>query len=122
MKPEDMVKELWSLGNTIAGFSVAQSLAFAVALGSNLAGLQSQSLRVKTVLAIICSAFGAAYSFGVWRCLRLALSLPLSIDEACKAVWFQVTYGRIICIWLFTIISVFGLFAPEIFRKQKPTP
>ena len=108
-----MINELWSLANIIAGFSVAQSLAFAIALGKDLATLQSKTVCVKVVLTVFCVVFGAAYSLAVIQCYDLAMS----IDEAHKAVWLQVTYGRIICIWLFTTVPIFGLFAPNIFGK-----
>jgi hypothetical protein len=113
MKTEDILKELWSLANIVTGFSVAQSLAFAVALGKDLAGLQSQIMCVKVVLTIFCIVFGCAYSFAVWRCHRLAMS----VDNVHSNVWLQVTRGRIFCIWLFGIVPVFGLFAPNIFSK-----
>ena len=48
-----MIKELWSLANIVAGFSVAQSVAFAIALGKDLGKLQSQKVLVKIVLTIL---------------------------------------------------------------------
>jgi hypothetical protein len=111
MDPKEMIKELWSLANIIAGFSVAQSLAFAIALGKDLGELQSQKVLVKIVLTIVCIVFGAAYSFAVFRCYHLAMS----VDRAHETVWRHVTHGRVICIWLFTTVPVFGLFARDIF-------
>jgi hypothetical protein len=113
MEGKDMVMELWSLANIITGFSIAQSLAFAFALGRDLAKLQSQTTIVKIVLTVSCVVFGIIYSFAVFRCHRLATS----VDTAHEAIWLEVTYGRVICIWLFTTVPVFGLFARNIFGK-----
>lgn len=114
MKPEDIVKELWSLANIITGFSIAQSLAFAVALGKNLAELQDQILGVKIVLTIFILIFGAVYTFGVLRCHRLAMSG----EKTFLQVWREVTYGRIFAIWLFSLLPIFGLFVKNIFGDQ----
>ena len=114
MKTEDMIKELWSLANAITGFSVVQSLAFGLALGKDLAHLQSQCTRVKRILTELCILFAAAYSYGVWECSTLVMSLK-NIHEV---LWLEVTCGRTICIWLFTAIPVFGLFAPKILGKE----
>ena len=113
MDSKDMIKELWSLANIIAGFSVAQSLAFAIALGRDLGELQSQKMLVKIVLTSFCIMFGAVYSLAVFRCYHLAMSL----GRAQETVWCQVTWGRVICIWLFTTLPIFGLFARNIFGK-----
>jgi hypothetical protein len=51
MNTSEMSKELWSTANIIAGFAIAQNLAFAFALGKDLAGLQSQ---VQIVLSLFC--------------------------------------------------------------------
>ena len=82
MENTDMAKELWSLGNVIAGFSVAQSLVFAFALGKDLAGLQSHTRIVKIVLTVFCVAFGIIYSFAVFRCYGLAML----VDRAHEAI------------------------------------
>lgn len=113
MESKELVKELWSLANIIAGFSVAQSVAFAIALGNGLRDLQCQSPHTKITLTIVCIVFGAAYSFAVFRCFHLAMS----VDRGHETVWRQVTYGRVICIWLFTTVPIFGLFARNIFGK-----
>ena len=112
MNNQDMIKELWGLANIIAGFSVAQSLAFAIALGKDLAGLQSQAVTVKIVLTVFCLVFDV-HTFAVFRCFHLAMS----VERVHEAVWLQVTYGRLICIWLFTTVPIFGLFARNIFGK-----
>jgi len=116
MSESDWVKELWSLGNIITGFSVVQSLGFAVALGKDLAELQTQTKPFKTVLAIIALSFGALYSYGVYRCFFLALGIDGSLGDMRK----EVMHGQMACIWLFTLIAIFGLFAPDIFKKHVP--
>ena len=108
-----MIKELWSLANIIAGFSVAQSVAFAIALGKDLGKLQSQKMLVKIVLTIFGIVFGTVYSLAVFRCYDLAMS----VDRTQETVWRQVTCGRVICIWLFTAVPIFGLFARNIFGE-----
>lgn len=113
MEPKDMIKELWSLANIIAGFSVAQSVAFAIALGKDLGKLQSQKVLVKIGLTIVCIVFGTVYSVAVFRCCDLAMS----VDRVQEIVWRQVTCGRVICIWVFTTVPIFGLFARNIFGK-----
>jgi hypothetical protein len=114
MQDDEMIKELWSLANIIAGFSIAQSLAFAFVLGRDLVGLQSQTMRVKVVLTIFCVVFAALYSFGVFWCYHLAMS----VVQAHDLIWFQVTCGRVAGIWLFGAVPVFGLFAPNIFGQH----
>jgi hypothetical protein len=120
MTSEEIQKELWSLANIITGFSVAQSLAFAVALGKDLASLQTQTQPVKITLGIFCLLFGVAYSLGVQRCHQLA-KLVKPFEQSHEVVWRQVTWGRMACIWLFTIVAVFGLFAPNFFSGQTST-
>lgn len=112
MKSEDVMKELWSLANVIAGFSVAQNMAFAFALSKDMADLQSQIMIVKIVLTIFSAVFSAIYTFGIWRCHALAMRL----DKTHATVWRQVTQGRVFCIWLFMTIPIFGLYAPDIFN------
>lgn len=112
MEPKDMVKELWSLANIVTGFSVAQSIAFSFALSKkDLIDLQIETIKVKIVLTIIIIIFAAIYSYGVFRCYQLAMS----IDRTSDRIWLQVTYGRLASIWLFTLVPVFGLFAKNIF-------
>jgi uncharacterized membrane protein len=114
MKSDDLVKELWSLANIIAGFSIAQSLAFAIALGKDLKELQNQELRVKIVIGAFCVAFGFIYSYGVWRCYEAAIS----VSDAYETIWREAMWGRIFAMFLMTGISLFGLFAPNIFKKE----
>jgi hypothetical protein len=112
VKSEDISKELWSLANIITGFSVVQSVAIAIAFGKDLAGLQKEEEVVKVALAVIAVVFAGVYCFAVRRCWALARS----IDSEHEIIWRQVTRGRELCIWLFTGVLIFGLFAPEIFH------
>jgi hypothetical protein len=57
------------------------------------------------------------YSCGIFYCYDLARQL----NADCQDVWLQVTWGRIGCVALFTIVQGFGLFAPNIFAKYKVT-
>jgi hypothetical protein len=112
MKPDDISTELWSLANIITGFSIAQSIAVAIALGKDLAGLQRQTSVVKWAVALVTVCFAGLYCFAVHKCWTLA---RLS-DSGVEAVWKQVTYGREIAICVFTLVFIFGLFAPELFQ------
>jgi hypothetical protein len=114
MEHAEMVKSIWSLANIITGFAVAQGLAFAFALGKDLAHLQRESLRVKFSITALSVFFALAYSLAVHRCQDLAVPF----DESHEAIWKQVTNGRIACIWLFTGVGVFGLFALEILERK----
>jgi hypothetical protein len=116
MKSEDMSKELWSLANLITGFSVAQSVAVAVALGKDLFDLQHQHIPVKTTVSAIAFFVAAGYCAAVYRCRVLARS----VDQEHEDIWREVTWWRMACICLFTSILIFGLFAPEIFPKEVP--
>ncbi len=113
MDNKDISKELWSLANIITGFSVVQSLGFAIAMGKDLAVLQGKPADVKIVLSICCVVYSVMYSVGVFRCYRLAMS----VDTSHNSVWSQVTRGRIACIWIFAAVPIFGLFAPNLLGK-----
>jgi hypothetical protein len=114
MTNEEMIRELWSLANIIAGFSIAQSVGFAFALGKDFISLQSERLSVKLTLAAICVLFAALYSLGVYWCYASAMALA----ETHTSLWCQVTIGRIACIWIFCPTPIFALFAPNIFRTK----
>jgi hypothetical protein len=107
MDGTDLVKELWSIANIITGFSAVQSLGFALAVCKDLGGLQRQPAPVKGLLIILCVIFAGFFSWGVFRCYDLAMR----VDGAYDPIWLQVTYGRVICILLFTAFPVFALFA-----------
>jgi len=77
---------------------------------------QHQHISVKIVVGLIAFAVAAGYGAAVERCRILASS----IDREHEHIWRHVTLWRKGCIWLFTIILLFGLFAPEIFPKAKP--
>lgn len=113
----DAAVELWKLANIVTGFAVAQALAFSFALGKDLGRLQSASPRVKLVLVAISVLFAGFYSVAVHKCWDLAE--PGSIGTA---VWRETTYGRHAAIWLFTGLSVFGLYAPSFFGKIGSRP
>lgn len=106
----DPSAELWKLANIVTGFAVAQGMAFAVALGTDLGSLQSLTISKKLGVTLVAIVFATAYSIAVHRCWKLAPSEPL-MDRA----WRETTYGRHTAIWLFTALGVFGLFAPNIF-------
>ena len=111
MSRDDVGKELWTLANVITGFSIAQSLAISVALGTTLQDqLQLAPIKVKGTIAIIAVLYGTLYCVAVYRCLAMARKVPLELD----AVWRETTIGRVIAIYLFTLIFVFGLFAPDL--------
>ena len=112
MKSDDISKELWSLANIITGFSVAQSIAVTIALGKDLAGFQHQPVVVRLAVSGMAVVFAGVYCFAVRRCWVLARS----VDSEHDVIWRQVTRGREFCIWLFTGVLIFGLFAPEIFH------
>jgi hypothetical protein len=112
VKSEDISKELWSLANIITGFSVVQSVGIAIAFGKDLAGLQGGKLVVKFAVALVAVVFAGVYCFAVRKCWVLSRS----VDSEHETIWRQVTRGRELCIWLFTGVLIFGLFAPEIFR------
>src|SRR5262245_21054931 len=106
MKPEDMSKELWSLANLITGFSVAQSIAVAVALGKDLMDLQQQHIPVRVTISVIAMIVATGYSAAVYHCRILAGSFDTQHEE----IWRQVTWWRVACIYLFTSVLVFALF------------
>lgn len=106
--------ELWKLANAVTGFAVVQALAFAYALGKDLCGLQSAPRRVKVVLCVAIVGASLLYCCAVYRCWGLADSLR-SND-----VWRQVTYGRLVAIGMFAVVSIFGLFAKDIFKSSPP--
>lgn len=117
MKPDEMIKELWSIANIITGFAVAQSLAFALALGKDLEKLERQTSAFKISISCIASTFAALYCLAVWQCWTLASSLDSQLEH--DDIWHQVTIGRTVCILLFTAVPVFGLFARNIFKRKK---
>lgn len=60
--------------------------------------------------------------------MRLPLhnAVELDLDEGTvhtqhEEIWRQVTWWRVACIYLFTSVLVFGLFAPELFSKPNQT-
>ena len=113
----DSNAELWKLANIVTGFAVAQGIAFALALGGALRRLQSAPLRVRLALTIVSIVFASAYSLAVQSCLSLA-----NPAEDLAVVWRKVTYGRHAAIWLFTVLGVFGLFAPNLLGWSPLSP
>lgn len=105
----NMPAELWKLANIVTGFAVAQGIAFCYALAKDFAMMQSLSLPVKSVIALISFVFAGVYSFAVYNCWTL-----VDRDKR-EGIWRQVTYGRWVAIWLFTLLAVFGLFAANLF-------
>jgi hypothetical protein len=118
MKSEDMSKELWKLANLMTGFSVAQSIAVAIALGKDLTDLQHQSGAFKLTITIIAIIVASGYCAAVYHCKTLATS----IEKVHENIWRHTTWWRIACIYSFTTIFIFGLFAADIFREPKLTP
>jgi len=115
MKSEDMSKEMWSLANIITGFSVAQPLAVAIAMGNELKKFQHMPTDKKTIIVVIAVVFAAIYCFAVHRCRVLAKTVEKERDP----VWREVNIGRMICIGLFTGVFIFALYAPELFPEDK---
>jgi hypothetical protein len=111
MNEPEMIKELWKIANIITGFSIVQSLGFAIALGKDLESLEEQSICFKIVISILFMFSAVLYSVGVTKCYRLAMA----IQAPCGDTWFQVTYCRIVCIWIYTTVPIFGLFVRNIF-------
>ena len=116
METHDLAKELWGLANIVTGFSVAQSVGIAIALGKDLAGLQKQTVAVKTTVSGFAIIFAGGYCFAVWRCWSLVE--PIETNAAHRIIWEEATYGRMACIGLFTLVLIFGLFAPNIFKNN----
>jgi len=110
----DMSKNLWDLANIITGFAVVQPLAVAVALGKDLAGFQHQPPNVKYPIGCIALLFGFGYCVAVHRCCKLGGAL----DVKNAVIWSETAHWRIACILLFTLVFVFGLFAPDILASK----
>ena len=104
-----MEKELWTLANTIAGFSVLQSLTVSIALGnSSLRGVVKEFSNCSLLLIIfVAIAYGGLYCFAVHRCRVLAREGG-TVNEK---VWAETTFGRIGAIYSAIGIFVFGLVA-----------
>ncbi len=79
----------------------------------NFAGIHDQTIFVKSLLAILAIMSAAVYSYGVVSCYRWAMF----IDKTRQVLWRQATYGRVIIIWLFTLVPVVGLYAQNLFGK-----
>ncbi len=116
----NFAKELWSLANIVTGFSIAQSIGVAIALGKDLEKIQKQTVVVKGFISFLAFACGVGYSYAVWRCWDLAklvdTKIPTNLNYS--TIWREVTYGRIIGILLFTVVLIFGIYAPNIFKSK----
>ena len=101
------------MANKITAFAVVKNCGLGVALGVNLANIHDQTIFVKSLLAIVAIMTAAVYSYGVMSCYRWAMS----IDKTRQVLWRQATYGRVIIIWLFTLVPVVGLYAQNLLGK-----
>ncbi|MGB7950602.1 MAG: response regulator [Candidatus Binatia bacterium] len=108
-----LFKQLGTLANKIAAFAIIKSCGVGLALGVNLANIHDQTIFVRSLLAIVAIMAATIYSYGVVSCYRWAMS----IDTTRQVLWRQATYGRVIIIWLFTLIPVIGLYARNLFGK-----
>jgi len=111
--PDFLSKESWSMANKITAFAIAKNCGLGVALGLNFANVHDQTIFVRSLLAIVAVMAAMVYSYGVVSCYRWAMS----IDKTRQAVWRQATCGRVIIIWLFTLVPVIGLYAGNLFGK-----
>jgi CheY-like chemotaxis protein len=111
--PDFLSKESWSMANKITAFAIAKNCGLGVALGLNFASIHDQTIFIKSVLAIVAIMSAAIYSFGVVSCYRWAMT----IDKTRQVLWRQATYGRVIIIWLFTLVPVVGLYGRYVFGK-----
>jgi CheY-like chemotaxis protein len=111
--PDFLSKESWDMANKIAAFAIIKSCGVGLALGVNLANIHDQTIFVRSLLAIVAIMAATIYSYGVVSCYRRAMS----IDTTRQVLWRQATYGRVIIIWLFTLIPVIGLYARNLFGK-----
>ena len=101
MTPEKMAECLWSLANGITAFAALQALIFLYALDRpDFLKALSSWISTSLILALIVG-FTVAYSFGVCRCRDLALKYVGSY----QAIWDQVTWGRLGCIWTFGVLA-----------------
>ena len=111
--PDFLSKESWDMANKIAAFAIVKNCGLGVALGVNFANIHDQTIFIKSLLAILAIMTAAVYSYGVVSCYRWAMT----IDKTRQVLWRQATYGRIIVIWLFTLVPVIGLYGAYIFGK-----
>lgn len=61
MAQEEIIKDLWSLANTVTAFSILQSLTFTYALGKEFANIQDSHNRTKVMFAVICLVAAVIY-------------------------------------------------------------
>ena len=111
--PDFLSKESWSMANKIAAFAIAKNCGLGVALGLNFANVHDQTIFIKSLLAILAIMTAAVYSYGVVSCYRWAMT----IDKTREILWREATYGRVIIIWLFTLVPVVGLYGRYLFGK-----
>jgi CheY-like chemotaxis protein len=111
--PDFLSKESWSMANKITAFAIAKNCGLGVALGLNFANVHDQTIFIKSLLAILAIMTATVYSYGVVSCYRWAMS----IDKTRQVLWRQATYGRVITIWLFTLVPVVGLYARNLLGK-----
>jgi len=114
--------ELWLLENVVTGFSVVQSVTFALALGGPLADLLKAPNNGKLAIAGVTLFFGIIYSAAVLGCCALAVGLP---DFPNKGIWWDVSWGRVAGIWLFSFLAIGALYSHVIdarFFPEQPPP
>ena len=108
-----MEDKLWGLSNIVTGFAIVQALTFLYALDANLHNLQTLEGQQRIGLAFGIVVFSVSYLIAIWRLGTLGARISSSDPN----IWNEVTKGRYAAIMLFTVLSVVGLFAPEIFKR-----
>lgn len=113
-RKSNLLFKLWDMSNSIAAFSIVQSIALTVGLGTSDLHSRVQTPLGVTLTCGLALLGGGAHAYAVFHIDRIAHALLSSLadmDPEEQLVWDRATSARIVAISVFVLVAVLAALA-----------